>query len=114
MGLFPATEVPPVHILNDIQYNRRENVIAGKLATFTIEELIALQGGERIPTFGEAAAEFNVAFILAGNRAFRSRSPDFCGKERALSDTKHAAMACRSGTGRLSIIVPYFLTVLMA
>ncbi|MBN1780359.1 hypothetical protein JW948_04480 [bacterium] len=70
MGFISKDEVPPVHMLVDPDMTDRLHVTSEQVITYTIDELIAAEGGDRIPSDEEAQTEFNVVFIVVKNKAF--------------------------------------------
>lgn len=64
MGLIPPEEVPDIHILHSPDVNDVEHVTAASYDTITIEDIIAVEGGERIPSAAESQKDFNLAFIV--------------------------------------------------
>ncbi|NHZ86184.1 MAG: T9SS type A sorting domain-containing protein [Planctomycetia bacterium] len=75
MGLIPKEEVPPIHILHDIDQTNYLAVTAAKVDTITIDDIIAAEGGERIPSFNDSPKEFNVAFVVVKHKEFTA--PEF-------------------------------------
>jgi hypothetical protein len=70
MGLIPSTEVMPVHLLFNPDLTDHLKVTADSMITYTIEDIITDEGGERIPSFQDSPKEFNVAFIVVKNKSF--------------------------------------------
>jgi hypothetical protein len=70
MGLIPKEEVPPIHLLHDIDQTDPSAVTAAQVETITIDDIIAAEGGERIPSFDDSPNEFNVAFVVIKNKEF--------------------------------------------
>lgn len=70
MGMVPKEEVPPIHILHDIDDTDHLAVTATTIDTITIDDIIAAEGGERIPSFADSQKEFNVAFIVVKHKDF--------------------------------------------
>jgi hypothetical protein len=70
MGLVPASEVPPIHILSGPDTTDLEAITAASYRTVTIEDIIAAEGGERTPPSGEAQSEFDMAFIVTQDRPY--------------------------------------------
>jgi hypothetical protein len=64
MGLIPPEEVPPIHVLEGIDLTDPERITARSVRTVTIEDIIAAEGGVRIPLAGEAQTAFNLGFII--------------------------------------------------
>ncbi len=64
MGLIPPEEVPDIHILHSPDTNDLEYITAAFYETITIEDIIAAEGGERIPSAAESQKDFNLAFIV--------------------------------------------------
>jgi hypothetical protein len=70
MGLVPSSEVPPVHILVNPNYSNPQHVTAESVKTITIEQLMAAEGGERVPTYPNTQKSFNMAFIIVSDSEF--------------------------------------------
>jgi len=70
MGLIPPQEVPPVHILINPDLTDNQRVTADQVDTCTIAEIMAAEGGERIPSYVDSPKEFNIAFIIVKNKEF--------------------------------------------
>jgi len=64
MGLIPPEEVPDIHILHSPDTNDIKHITAASYETITIEDIIAAEGGERIPSVAESQKDFNLAFIV--------------------------------------------------
>jgi hypothetical protein len=65
MGLIPPEEVPPVHVLESPDLSDPERITAASYQTITIEEIMAAEGGPRIPSSDEAQRDFTLAFIVS-------------------------------------------------
>jgi hypothetical protein len=70
MGLIPPEEVPPVHLLINPDITDAQRVTAERIETYTIEDLMAAEGGERVPSYESSPKQFNVAFVVVKNKAF--------------------------------------------
>lgn len=70
MGLIPPEEVPPIHLLINPDFSDPQRVTAQRVETYTIEQLMAAEGGERRPSWRESPREFNIAFIAVKNKEF--------------------------------------------
>ena len=77
MGLIPFSEVPPVHILVNPDLTDYTSIIPESVITYTIDEIITAEGGERIPSYEDSQKEFNVAFIVVKNKAFTAEEYAF-------------------------------------
>ena len=64
MGLIPPEEVPDIHILHSPNTDDINNITAASYETITIDDIIAAEGGERIPSVAESQKDFNLAFIV--------------------------------------------------
>jgi len=64
MGLIPPEEVPDIHILHSPDTNDIKHITAASYETIIIEDIIAAEGGERIPSVAESQKDFNLAFIV--------------------------------------------------
>ena len=70
MGLVPAEDVPPMHILSEPDLTNSERIAAASVQTVTIEDIIAAHGGVRSPTFDESQKAFSGAFIVVQDDPF--------------------------------------------
>lgn len=70
MGLIPPEEVPPIHILESPDLGDPARITAASVRTITIEEIIAAEGGIRIPAYPDTQREFNLAFIVTQDRPY--------------------------------------------
>jgi hypothetical protein len=70
MGLLPASEVPPIHILSMPDTSNLDAITAASYRTVTMEDIVAAEGGERNPPAGEAQTAFNLAFIVTQDRPY--------------------------------------------
>ncbi|MBN2030117.1 T9SS type A sorting domain-containing protein [bacterium] len=70
MGLIPSSEVQPVHLLVNPDLTDPMNVTAASVITYTIEDIMTAEGGERIPSYLDSPKKFNVAFIAVKNKPF--------------------------------------------
>lgn len=70
MGLVPPEDVPPIHVLVNPDTSDADRVTAESVETYTIEDVMALEGGERVPPHELAPKTFNVAFVVVGDREF--------------------------------------------
>jgi len=70
MGLVSKEDVPPIHILGDIDDTDHLAVTAGSVETITIDDIIVAEGGERIPSFADSPKEFNIAFVAVKHKEF--------------------------------------------
>jgi len=71
MGLIPSHEVPPVNLLVNPDITDHLHVTADSMITYSIEDLIAAEGGERYPSSEQSPGKFNIVFIVIKNKAFR-------------------------------------------
>ena len=77
MGLIPSTEVLPVHLLVNPDLTDPMRVTVDSVIAYTIEDIIAAEGGERIPSYLDSPKEFNVAFIVVKNKSFTTEEYTF-------------------------------------
>jgi hypothetical protein len=64
MGLIPPEEVPPIHILQSPNLSDPERITSASYQTITIEQIMAAEGGPRIPSSDEAQKDFTLAYIV--------------------------------------------------
>jgi hypothetical protein len=64
MGLIPAEEVPPIHLLSGPDMGDLEHITFQSVRTVTIEDILAAEGGERVPSDADSQKEFNLGFIV--------------------------------------------------
>ncbi len=67
MGLIPPEQVPPIHVLSNIDASDPEHVIATVVRTVTIDQIMESEGGSRVPAFPNTQKDFNVAFIVTSD-----------------------------------------------
>ncbi|NIS81776.1 MAG: hypothetical protein GTO14_16565 [Anaerolineales bacterium] len=77
MGLIPPEEVPPIHILTDPDLRDPERISAASVRTITIEQLMAAEGGSRVPGATESQKAFNLAFTVAQGTPFNDAAYAF-------------------------------------
>jgi len=77
MGLIPASEVPPIHILESPDLTDPEHVQANIVRTITIEDILRVEGGERIPSVADSQKDFNLAFIVTQDVPFNEAAYAF-------------------------------------
>jgi hypothetical protein len=70
MGLAPAEDVPPMHVLSELDLTNSERITAASVQTVTIEDVIAAHGGTRSPTPDESQKAFSAAFIVVQDEPF--------------------------------------------
>jgi hypothetical protein len=70
MGLVPAEDVPPIHILSEPDLTNSERVTAASVQTVTLDDIIAAHGGTRSPTSDESQKAFSAAFIVMQDDSF--------------------------------------------
>jgi hypothetical protein len=67
MGLIPPEQVPPMHVLSNIDASDPERVTATVVRTVTIDQIMESEGGPRIPAFPDTQKEFKIAFIVTSD-----------------------------------------------
>jgi hypothetical protein len=77
MGLIPPEEVPPVHRLVDPDYSDPNRVTAEQVETITIQQLMAAEGGPRIPDHTASPKTLTAALIAVSDRSFSQAEYDF-------------------------------------
>jgi hypothetical protein len=70
MGLVPAEDVPPMHILSEPDLTNSERIAAASVQTVTLEDIIAAHGGTRSPAPDESQKAFVAAFIVVQDDPF--------------------------------------------
>ncbi|MBI5949124.1 MAG: hypothetical protein HY875_13370 [Chloroflexi bacterium] len=70
MGLIPADQVPPVHVLTNPNLSDPQRVTATSVQTRTIQEIMTSAGGPRIPDSSASPKRFDVAYIVTQDRPF--------------------------------------------
>jgi hypothetical protein len=68
MGLIPAEDVPPIHVLVDPDVSDPQRVTAREVRTVTMDDIVATVG-ERVPPASEPA-EFDVALVVVQDEPF--------------------------------------------
>jgi hypothetical protein len=77
MGFIPPEEVPPIHILTNPDTTDPESITASSYKTVTIEEIIAAEGGERIPSVADSQKDFKMAFIVTQDTPYNDAAYAF-------------------------------------
>ena len=77
MGLIPPEEVPPVHRLINPDYSDPNRVTGEQVETITIQQLMAAEGGPRIPGHTASPKAFTAAFVAVSDRPFTQAEYDF-------------------------------------
>lgn len=77
MGLIPASEVPPIHILESPDFTDPEHIQAQIVRTVTIEDILRVEGGERIPSVADSQKDFNLAFIVTQDVSYNEAAYAF-------------------------------------
>lgn len=67
MGLIPPEQVPPIHVLSNIDASDPERVTATVVRTVTIDQIMESEGGPRVPTFPSTQKDFKVVFIVTSD-----------------------------------------------
>ncbi len=70
MGLIPASEVGPISTLVDPDTTDAGRVTCTTIETTTIDDIIAAEGGERVPDFADSPKEFSIAMVVVKNAEF--------------------------------------------
>lgn len=70
MGLIPPQDVPPIHLLINPDTSDSQRVTAERVEVYTIDDLMAAEGGERVPSYEHSQRRFNVAFVVVKNKQF--------------------------------------------
>jgi hypothetical protein len=70
MGLIPAEDIPPVHMLTNPDFSNLEHVTAQEVKTYTSTELVDMAGGPRLPAYPEARRDFNIGFVFFSDQEF--------------------------------------------
>ena len=70
MGFVPEGDVPPMHLLSQVDFSDPEHITAASVRTVTIDEVVAAQGGVRYPTPDSSQKSFTVAFIVVQEAPF--------------------------------------------
>lgn len=77
MGLIPPSEVPPAMFLKNPNYKNYNRIPAGQFDVYTIEEIMAANGGERQPAFPKTQKRFKTAFIVVTDHKPTKAEADF-------------------------------------
>ena len=70
MGLIPAEDVPPMHILSELDLTNSERIPAASVQTVATEDIIAAHGGTRSPTPAESQRALSAALIVVQDDPF--------------------------------------------
>jgi hypothetical protein len=77
MGLISPGEVPPVHILQSPNTADWNKVTAASYKTITIDQIMAAEGGARVPAAAGSQKDFNLAFIVTQDQPYTDASYAF-------------------------------------
>jgi hypothetical protein len=88
MGLIPAEEVTPVHILQSPDLSDPLRVTAAGFQTITIEQILQAEGGKRTPAAAESQKDFKLAFIVTQDAPFTDAAYAFFSLQSALLMSK--------------------------
>lgn len=64
MGLIPPEEVPPIHFLESPNLSDPKRITAASVHTIAIDDIIAAEGGRRVPAYPDTQTAFDLAFIV--------------------------------------------------
>ncbi len=70
MGLLAPAEVAPIHLLINPDTTDALRVTAERVETYTIDDLMAAEGGERQPSQQASPKQFNIALVVVKNKEF--------------------------------------------
>ena len=77
MGLAAPDEVPPAMFLTDPDYPNYNRIPASKFDTYTIDDIIASNNGERQPAYPKAQKRFKMGLIVVTDRKPTQAEYDF-------------------------------------
>ena len=113
MGLIPPSQVPPVHLLVNPNYSNPQRITAQRVVTITIDQIMAAEGGPRVPAYPAAQKDFTAAFIVvsdraftAAERAFHTLDAEFFASDRPGTWYMTPFKAGTGGRGSLSVRLP--------
>lgn len=77
MGLIPPSEVPPVMALKNTNYPNFNKIPADQFDVFTIQDIMASNGGERQPAYPNTPRKFRMGLIVVTDRKPTQAQFDF-------------------------------------
>ena len=77
MGFISPDQVPPIHILSNIDLADLEHIKASVQSTVTIDQIIAAEGGARIPSIAESQKDFTAAYIVTSDQPYNDAAYAF-------------------------------------
>jgi hypothetical protein len=77
MGLVPPSDVPPIMFLTDPDYPNYNKIPASKFDKYTIQSILAANGGERQPAYPKTQKRFRMGFIIVTDRKPTQAEYDF-------------------------------------
>jgi hypothetical protein len=77
MGLVDPSDVPPVMILTDSDYPNYNKIPANKFDTYTIQQIMDSNGGERIPAYPNTQKTFRMGLVVVTDHKPTPAEVDF-------------------------------------
>ena len=113
MGLLPPEHVPPVHILVNPNYSNPQRVTAARVTTVTMQQIMAGEGGARVPAWPQAQDYFTAALMAVSNhpftaaeRAFYTLEAEFYASNLPGQQYSTPFYAGSGGRGRINFLLP--------
>jgi hypothetical protein len=70
MGMIPAEEVPPIHILKSPNFNDLSRITVASFQTVTMDQILQAEGGPRVPSVAESQKDFTLAYIVTQDTTY--------------------------------------------
>ncbi len=101
MGLIPPEQVPPIHILTSPNLSDPQRITAASVRTVTIEQIMAAEGGARVPNYATSPKLFNLAYIVTQDGPYNGAAYAF------FSLMSHALIS-RAGPETKDMYAPFY------
>ncbi len=70
MGMIPAEEVPPIHILKSPNFTDLSHITVASYQTVTMDQILQAEGGPRVPSVAESQKDFTLAYIVTQDTTY--------------------------------------------
>ena len=77
MGLIPPEEVPPIRLLTAPNLADPQHITAASVQTVTMQQIMAAEGGARVPSSANAQRHFNVGYVVTQDGPFNDAAYTF-------------------------------------
>jgi hypothetical protein len=101
MGLIPPEQVPPIHILTSPNLSDPQRITAASVRTLTIQQIMAAEGGGRVPNDATSPKLFNLAYLVTQDGPYHDAAYAY------FSLMSHALMS-RAGPEPKDMYAPFY------